>query len=566
MIADADRVRALLVHANPFQNVTPVPAYGLERIRTAAAGRATIELLDPYLVAEDALAAARAAATRFRPQVIGLGIRVVEDCIVIDELDDESSDGPIDVAWFMPEIRRLRDALREAAPDALFVLGGAAFSAMPGECLDYLDVELGVVGAGEKPFAQLLEQVSVGQPIAGIPGLVRRGQRDMLKQGLLPTPDVTRRDPLYAPANSFPVRTRAGCAMACAYCLTANMLRRHVNLELEPVLAEIAAIVEEASERGIGSAPIFFADDEFNLPDERHAIALLGGIRERGLSDRMSWRAYVNPTPFSDELARLVKATNGHVSVTVDTASEAVMARAAKPFRRRHLEELVQMLVRHEVPADLGLIFGLPGETEDTIAETLEFVRSLPQNIDVVYSAGARVYPHTPLARIAAAEPALLVGADDPSFFEPVVYSSPLPPRELARLLEQELYDLPNVRRVGVGYGRGRTTFAAAYRAVLAGDRRAWRDVLADAEEPGEYQRSPAEVLGAVAQIAIWHRRLDLASTALRFLARQQQLPEGVSRRQVRTAGLLCAGLGAFDRARSRGRPRSSSPAYPSES
>jgi hypothetical protein len=29
--------RVLLVHANPFQQVTPVPAYGLERLKTATA-------------------------------------------------------------------------------------------------------------------------------------------------------------------------------------------------------------------------------------------------------------------------------------------------------------------------------------------------------------------------------------------------------------------------------------------------------------------------------------------------------------------------------------------------
>ena len=34
--AAGSRFRALLVHANPFQRVTPVPAYGLERLRTAA--------------------------------------------------------------------------------------------------------------------------------------------------------------------------------------------------------------------------------------------------------------------------------------------------------------------------------------------------------------------------------------------------------------------------------------------------------------------------------------------------------------------------------------------------
>src|SRR5689334_765962 len=62
------RVRALLVHANPFQRVMPVPPYGLERIRTAAAGTgAEIEIVDPYLVSDRPVEAAVEAARRLRP-------------------------------------------------------------------------------------------------------------------------------------------------------------------------------------------------------------------------------------------------------------------------------------------------------------------------------------------------------------------------------------------------------------------------------------------------------------------------------------------------------------------
>src|SRR5262245_65006960 len=77
-----------LVHANPFQRVTPVPAYGLERVRTAAedAG-ASVELLDPYLVSADPVGAACDAALEFRPDLIGLGIRIIDDCIVVDRLE-----------------------------------------------------------------------------------------------------------------------------------------------------------------------------------------------------------------------------------------------------------------------------------------------------------------------------------------------------------------------------------------------------------------------------------------------------------------------------------------------
>jgi len=538
------RRRVLLVHANPFQRVTPVPAYGLERVRTAAedAG-AEVRLIDPYLVSEDPLGAAREAAVEFRPDLVGLGIRIIDDCIVVDQLDGE---GPIDVSFLLPEIRELRRALGEVAPEAMFVAGGAGFSACPQECLDYLDLDYGVVGAGEAAVAMLCSDAPRSQTL----GLVRRGQADGIGAYELSFGGVTRREPLYAPANSFPVRTRIGCAMQCVYCTAANLGRQHANGAIETVLDEVEHTVVGARERGVGRVPIFFADDEFNLPDERHPMAVLEGLRERGLTRHITWRAYFNPTPFSAEFAELVRETNGHVSITVDSAADTLLETAQKPFRRRHLDALVALLGEHGVSADLGLIFGLPGETEDTIAETIAFVRSLPASIDVVYSAGARVYPHTPLAQIAQEEPERLVGADDPTFLNPVVYSSPWPPRELARRLDEQLRDLPNVSRVGVAYGTGLTTLSDAYRVALSQDgKRGWNEILERAAHD-DTQRKPAETIAACLQVALWHGRYDLASTAAARLLREEIPPE-MSRAQLRFARLAYGGLALADRAKS---------------
>ena len=144
-----------------------------------------------------------------------------------------------------------------------------------------------------------------------------------------------------------------------------------------------------------------------------------------------------------------------------------------------------------------GSSSGCPGETEETIAETIGFVRSLPESIEVVYSAGARVYPHTPLARIAEQEPERLVGADDPTFLTPVVYSRPWPPRELARRLDAQLRELPNVSRVGVAYATGQTTLSDAYRASRLCNRllrsrmgAAWDEILERAAHD-DTQRKP---------------------------------------------------------------------------
>jgi hypothetical protein len=536
--------------------VTPVPPYGLERVRAGAeAAGADVEILDPYLLSASPVETAAESAARVRPDVIGLGVRVVEDCIVVDRLEgDEGS--PYDLTWFMPEIRSLRDALATAAPDAVFVLGGAAFSAMPGECLDYLGVDYGIVGAGESAFPEFLRRLADGRELDDVPGLVRRGDPDPLAAYGFAVGGPVRRDPLYAPVNSVPVRTRAGCAMACAYCLTANVRRRYAAGDVGEVLDELEAVVREALDHGVSPVPVFFADDELNLPSERHTVAVLRGIEERGLSAHLRWRAYLNPTPFSDELAELVCVTNGHVSVTVDTAAEPVMARARKPFRRRHLDALVDKLARYAVPADLNFIFGLPGETEETLADTISFVRALPPEIEVAYSAGARVYPHTPLSAIAQAEPEHVHG-DDPAFFEPTFYASPVPPRALARRLAEELAGLDNVRLVGVGFGSARTTVSDGYRAVTnGGGRRRWKAVLRDAERPGDYERTPAEALSALAQLAIWHGRFGYASRAFGRLAWQRDLPQGITRRQVWLARAGCAALALAGRLKKQAPPR----------
>ena len=544
--APTGRRRVLLVHANPFQRVTPVPAYGLERLRTAIEPTgAEVELIDPFLVSEDPLGAAREAAERFRPDVVGLGIRIIDDCIVVDRLD-APADEPIDVSFLLPEIRELRRVLGEAAPGAMFVAGGAGFSACPQECLEFLDVEYGVVGAGEEAMAMLCSDTSWGQA----PGLVRRGHAQGIGAYHLGFAGPTLRDPLYAPANSFPVRTRIGCAMQCVYCTAANLGRRHASGELAAVLDEIEQTVAGARERGVGRVSIFFADDEFNLPDERHPIAVLQGILERGLAKHMTWRAYFNPTPFSAEFAELVRETGGHVSITVDSAADSLLATAQKPFRRRHLDDLIALLGEHGVSADLGLIFGLPGETEETIAETIGFVRSLPESIEVVYSTGARVYPHTPLARIAQREPEWLVANDDPTFLSPTVYSRPWPPRELARRLDEQLRDLPNVSRVGVAYRTGKTTLADAYRVALSQNGRSGWDDLLERAAHDDTQRKPAEMIAACLQVALWHGRYDLASAAARRLLREDIPPE-MSRAQLRLARVAYGGLALADRAKS---------------
>jgi hypothetical protein len=148
-------------------------------------------------------------------------------------------------------------------------------------------------------------------------------------------------------------------------------------------------------------------------------------------------------------------------------------------------------------------------------------------------------------------EPERLVGADDPTFLEPVVYSRPWPPRELARRLEAAFAGLPHVSRVGVAYRSGTTALAEAYRTVLSQNgKESWASLLERAAAASDMQRSGAETLAACVQIAVWHNRFDLAAAAVSRLLRED-VPAEMSRGQLRLARLAYGGLAVVDRARS---------------
>ena len=489
-----------------MQRILPVPPYGLELVRGALDGAAgSCEIVDPYLIDERPLAAAVEAARRSRADVIGLGLRVLEDGIPIDGLEER--DEPLDVHSVIGEVRELVSALREARPEATIVLGGAGFSACPAEALAALDVGLGVVGAGERPFRALVETIAAGGDPAGIAGVVRRGDAIAPGSYVVSERAAAPRETLYAPAYGFPVRLRTGCAMQCSYCTAANMARVHGDGDVGEVVDEIAALVGAARARGLPVLPLFLAADEVNLPDGRLLERVLREILARDLQKALSWRGYFNPTPMGDELCRLIAATNGTVSMTVDSACDTVLARNGKPFRRRHLDPAVERVVAHGIKLELGLIFGMPGETEQTLADTVAWVHALPARVEVVYAAGARVYPGTPLARAAEAEPEHVVRVGEGPL-DPVGYCALGAPRALARRLEGLLGNRPMTDLLGVGYRSASRVPSEAYRLVREGaERPAWESMLARAELGGS---SPGQ-RGALLQIALWHGRHDLA-------------------------------------------------------
>ncbi len=339
------------------------------------------------------------AVEEFRPDCIGLSIRN------IDNQDVENTEFYVDNA--VPLI-----AAMKRASGAPIVLGGAGYSIYPTQCLEYLGLEYGVVGEGETAFPALLECLAAGGDPRRVPGVATRldgvaspgspGARPDLAS--LPAPDrrmfdVTRYDwhpelgpPLYVPN----IQSRRGCARRCIYCSTPDIEGSKVRVR--PVKAVADEMESMEHEFGLGLAII--NDSLFNVPEE-YALDLCREFIERGPGIR--WSTGLDPSASDELLETMARAGCTNLSMGNESGCDHILMRLRKGFGVADVERAVRTAKSVGIKINCFLLLGGPGETRETIDESVELLdRLAPETVNV--SPGVRIYPNTELAAIAVEE------------------------------------------------------------------------------------------------------------------------------------------------------------------
>jgi tryptophan 2-C-methyltransferase len=194
------------------------------------------------------------------------------------------------------------------------------------------------------------------------------------------------------------VETKRGCPRRCIYC--ADPLAKGAVTRLRDP-AEVAD--EFAALAGQGCDVIHLCDGEFNIPGE-HASAVCDELIRRRLAERVRWYTYMAVLPFDAELAgKMRRAGCVGINFTSDAAAEAMLRSYRLPHRKEDLTRAVGLCREHGMAVMLDLLLGGPGETPETLTESIEFFRRLGPDC-VGAPLGLRIYPGTPAEAIVAAE------------------------------------------------------------------------------------------------------------------------------------------------------------------
>lgn len=413
-------MKVLLV--NPNRMKPAIAPIGLDYLADSLAAAGHVPRLLDLCFSEDLAADIRAAFGEFAPDVIGVTVRNTDDCYCSSQ------------AFFLPEIRTIVHHLRVDS-DAPIVLGGAGYAVAPEAVLEWCAADFGIAGEGEQALVALLAALGDRAGLARVPNLLYR-EHGVVRRNPSVAADLAALPPRrrVLPDNALYFRrggqagfeTKRGCPMRCVYCADPVSKGRTSRL-LPPaaVVAELGALVAQ------GIDHFHTCDCEFNLP-AGHAREVCRALIDAGLGDRIRWYAYCAPTPFDDELATLCKRAGcAGINFGADSGCDAMLRRLGRHFTAEDLARTAALCRRHGLPFMYDLLLGGPGETRETVRQTLDWMRRVEADC-VGLSLGLRVYGGTPVARQIRAEgdPASnpnLHGAreDNPHFLKPVFYIAP---------------------------------------------------------------------------------------------------------------------------------------------
>jgi radical SAM superfamily enzyme YgiQ (UPF0313 family) len=278
-------------------------------------------------------------------------------------------------------------AMLKEALGVTIVIGGPHATTLPDLTLENPHIDFLVYGEGEEVFRDFIRALAAGDTNwSRIKGLwykedghiVSGGERPLIKDlDALPYPArhlfELDKYPLYAP-NGEPMLTvlsSRGCPWNCSFCFKGIVGRTYRQRSPQNIADELEHIIETYGVRNF-----YFIDDLFTI-DVRRLNGILDHLIERKLDVR--WRCLARVDRVNPELLKkMYQAGCRQIHYGIESGNPEVLKRTAKHINLNQVRDAVRWTEEAGIHSKGYFILGLPGDTIETMEETIEFAASLP--------------------------------------------------------------------------------------------------------------------------------------------------------------------------------------------
>jgi anaerobic magnesium-protoporphyrin IX monomethyl ester cyclase len=266
--------------------------------------------------------------------------------------------------------------------------GGAHASSLPEETLKHSDIDIIVIGEGESTFLDIISQKKLEQ-IEGIAfkkaGAITRNKNRKLLENLddLPFPaweifDIKKYHSPRLTAKKSPVgplETSRGCVAGCTYCNKSVFERRFRAKSKDRVIKDIEHNLKH------GFKEIHIYDDCFSTNITR-AKDICDEIIKRKL--KFSWNLSngIRVDTIDEDLFRKMKKAGCYrVSFGVESGSQQILNNIKKGTNLSQLRTAFKLARKTGIETIGFFMIGLPGDTKETIKQTISFAKELKPDI-----------------------------------------------------------------------------------------------------------------------------------------------------------------------------------------
>ncbi|MFO7656127.1 MAG: cobalamin-dependent protein [Bacteroidales bacterium] len=384
-------MKILLVNTNRYK-YPPVIPIGLEYLAGALSGTGYVfDVLD-LCFSDNPIDKLETKISEFRPDIAGFTIRQIDTVLYPNN------------EFFLPDIKKYVNICKSSG--CQIVLGGAGFSIMPDEILNFMEADYGIIGPGEEAFVALLNALQNNE----MPERITDGFK-YLKQNSYAFQRARPFDYEQYLKNGGIVgfRTQIGCTGSCIFCTEAN----------KPVVYHKADLVGNElkifKERGYNH--FHLCDSEFNQ-NINHCIEICKAICS--ISGPVRWTLYMKPDLFSDELFYwLAKSGADMLTLSLNTDN-------SDHGKFEKLTDFISLAKKHSLKIAVDLSTGFPYEDITGLRKIIEFLNTQPVET-VGVNASYRLYPGTKLCSIVRndsnLEKHLIFPKADRSLLSPVFFN-----------------------------------------------------------------------------------------------------------------------------------------------
>lgn len=282
-------------------------------------------------------------------------------------------------------------AIKDASPDTFVTLIGSHVTYFDKETLaEHPAVDAIIRGEFEYTAADLARVLQTGDSLNSVFGLsyrdtdgnVQANPDRALFEPLDEMPFPARhtviggeyRAGIYSGGKPTAMVSSRGCPYRCTFCLWPDILYGH---KFRARSAENVVDEMEQAVRVYGHDEVYFDDDTFTI-DRQRVMDICRLIQERDLEKEVEWIAQCRVDTIDREMLEAMKAANcGYILFGVESGSQKMLRSMKKGITLDKVRHAFKLTKEVGIKTQAFFLFGMPGETHETIQETIDFAKEI---------------------------------------------------------------------------------------------------------------------------------------------------------------------------------------------